>query len=499
MLSSLCDFIEKAMYSFVFQMVLIIFASQNISKIGMRKYLSLAFIMMITSLQIAAKGYESHKISYPGGKCFMFRIILTDKQGTPFSILHPEEFLSPRAIARRQRQHIAIDSTDLPVSPGYIQTLKNNRLEVVGKSKWNNSVLVRCTKVSQIDCLKGLPFIRDIRHVFSSPDSIEPSQRVNFKKDFNRWDTVSHNPYGMTEEQIKAMNGIQMHRAGYTGKDKVIAVLDAGFMNVDRIPIFHNIKLAGLADFVVPRSTDIFAELDHGTMVLSTMAANQADTYRGTAPDASYMLIRCEDQYTESLAEEDYWAEAVEYADSAGVDIINSSLGFHEFDDRTTSHTYQELDGQQTLISHTASMLAGKGIVLVNSAGNDGMGTWKKINFPADATDILTVGSISPNGLNAAFSAVGPTADGRIKPDVMAYGSPTTVISGRGTIINDMGTSFSAPLISGMVACLWQALPDKTALEIIDLVRKSGNNFVHPDTIMGYGLPDFWKAFQSGK
>uniref|UniRef100_A0AB33JIC7 S8 family serine peptidase n=1 Tax=Prevotella sp. GTC17262 TaxID=3236797 RepID=A0AB33JIC7_9BACT len=456
-------------------------------------------IMMITSLQTAAKGYESHKVSYPGGKCFMFRVSFTDKQGTQFTIHHPEDFLSPRAIMRRQQQHIAIDSTDLPVSQAYIQVLRKHRLEIVGKSKWNNSVLVRCDKVSQIDCLKSLPFIRDIRHVFSSPDSIEPSQRVNFKKDFNRWDTLSHNPYGMAEDQIKALNGIQMHRAGYTGKGKVIAVLDAGFMNVDKIPVLHGIKLAGLADFVVPRSRDIFSELDHGTMVLSTMAANQAGAYKGTAPDASYILIRCEDQYTESLAEEDYWAQAVEYADSAGVDVINSSLGFHDFDDRTTNHTYQELDGQQTLISHTASMLAGKGIVLVNSAGNDGMGTWKKINFPADATDILTVGSISPNGLNAAFSAVGPTADGRIKPDVMAYGSPTTVISGRGTIINDMGTSFSAPLIAGMTACLWQALPNKTALEIIDLIRKSGNNSLHPNTIMGYGVPDFWKAFQAGK
>jgi subtilisin family serine protease len=127
------------------------------------------------------------------------------------------------------------------------------------------------------------------------------------------------------------------------------------------------------------------------------------------------------------------------------------------------------------------------------------MGTLEKDNFPADARDMITVGSISPNGVNAAFCAVGPTADGRVKPDVMAYGSPATVITGRGTIINDMGTSFSAPLVTGLIACLWEALPHKTALEMIDLVRQSGNQYTTPDNIYGYGVPDFWKAYVVGK
>lgn len=182
-----------------------------------------------------------------------------------------------------------------------------------------------------------------------------------------------------------------------------------------------------------------------------------------------------------------------------GVDVINSSLGYHDFDDASTSHRYAEQDGQTALISHTASMLADKGIVCVNSAGNDGMGTWKRINFPADAKDIITVGSVNPQGVNAPFSAVGPTADGRIKPDVMAMGSPTSVITGRGSIINDNGTSFSSPLVAGMVACLWQAFPHKSARQIIKLVRLAGNNQQHPDNIYGYGVPDFWKAYLTGK
>ena len=198
-------------------------------------------------------------------------------------------------------------------------------------------------------------------------------------------------------------------------------------------------------------------------------------------------------------SEEDYWAFAAEYADSCGVDVINSSLGYHGFDDASTNHHYNEQDGNSTLISRTASMCADKGIICVNSAGNDGMGSWKKINFPADARNILTVGSVNEMGENAAFSAVGPTADGRIKPDVMAYGSPTCVITGRGNIINDNGTSFSSPLIAGMVACLWQALPQKTAKQIMKLVRLAGNNQQHPDNVFGYGVPDFWKAYQTGK
>ena len=209
--------------------------------------------------------------------------------------------------------------------------------------------------------------------------------------------------------------------------------------------------------------------------------------------------MRTEDEYTESPMEEDYWAAGAEYADSLGVDVINSSLGYHAFDDEDLNYTYADQDGHQSLISHTASLLAGKGIVLVNSAGNEGMGSWKKVNFPADADDIITVGSITQHGKNAPFSSVGPTADGRVKPDVMAWGSPVSVFSGRGLVINDVGTSFSSPLVAGLVACLWQALPDKTAKEIIDLVRRSANQYQRPDNVYGYGVPNFWKAYQMGK
>lgn len=443
---------------------------------------------------------NAHKVAYPGGKTYMYRVMLKDKHGTPFSLSRPGEFLSDKAIQRRSRQHLGIDSTDLPVNPEYINAICSTGVAVVSRSKWNNTVLVRSRKPDLIKRVEALPCVKKIKKVWTSPDSVTTvSKRAKYHTEFNRWDTVSQNYYGITREQVEMIGGVRMHGRGLTGRGITIAVLDGGFMNADLIPCLQNVNIIGWEDFVVPKSKSIFKEMDHGTKVLSAMAVKEPDTFVGTAPDASYWLIRCEDNQTESLAEEDYWAAAAEFADSVGADIISSSLGFHAFDDSSTDYRYSDLDGRTSLISATASMLAGKGMVLVNSAGNDGMATWKKINVPADADNILTVGAVSPNRRNAAFSSVGPTADGRIKPDVMSMGCPTSVITGRGTIIKDMGTSFSTPLVAGMVACLWQALRDKTAGEIIELVRRSADNHANPDNIYGYGVPDFNKALEMGK
>lgn len=443
---------------------------------------------------------EADMVSFPGGKCQMYRLYLKDKDldHTPFSVNRPSEFLSQRSIDRRKRQGIPVDLTDLPVAPAYEKQVAEAGIEIVGKSKWNNTLLIRIHKDKELRKLEGLEFITKRKKVFQAPDSVSQRMRSNVRNRLNEW-SQGDEFYGAADAQLKSLNGKKLHENGYRGKGMMIAVFDGGFMNADKIPALHKIKLAGVKDFVVPESKSVFGEMEHGTMVLSTMAANAPDFYVGVAPEAQYLLIRCEDERTESLAEEDYWASAAEYADSCGVDVINSSLGYHGFDDSSMDHHYYEQDGNTALISRTASMCADKGIVCVNSAGNDGMGSWKKINFPADAKDILTVGSINEHGMNAAFSAVGPTVDGRIKPDVMAFGSPTCVITGRGSIINDNGTSFSSPLVAGMVACLWQALPGKTAKQIIKLVKLAGDNQQHPDNVFGYGVPDFWKAYQTGK
>lgn len=447
----------------------------------------------------AAGGDRVKKVKYPEGKCYMYRVTFADKCGTPYSPEHPEEFLSPRTIERRARQGLCVDSTDLPVSPLYIAGIEAAGAKVVRVGKWNNTALVRGSDAQLLESLAALPFVRAVRKVWTSPDSIaQPMKREQPGKIINKWDTINGSRYGYAIGQIEMLNGIGLHEKGFTGEGMMIAVLDGGFMNADVIPAFMTTRIAAVRDFVVPPADDVFAEMNHGTKVLSVMAADLPGVYVGAAPDATYLLLRCEDNGTESLAEEDYWAAAVEYADSMGADVINSSLGFHRFDDEADNYVYSDQDGRTAMISRTASMLADKGIVLVCSAGNDGMETWKKINFPADAHDILAVGAAGPDGINASFSAVGPTADGRVKPDVMALGNPTAVISARGSLSRDVGTSFATPLITAMVACLWQALPGKTAKEIIDIVRRSGDNSLTPDNIRGYGVPDFRSAYTLG-
>lgn len=465
------------------------------------KKLSLLFILTIVTLSAFGRKVQTPElIPNPDGKSYIYRVTLIDKNGTPYSISSPESFLSLKSVQRRHRQGLAVDSTDLPVSPVYLKKISSYDLSIVGVSKWNNTVLVRSSNPQVLERLAWLPFVKSTLRVWESRDSIlEPTGRSSIDSKFESWDTIhKHDIYGEGERQIKVVNGVKLHEAGFRGGGKVIAVIDAGFMNVDKIPAFGNVRILGNHNFVVSSSNNVYKQMDHGTKALSTMAMNQPNVFVGTAPEASYWLLRSEDYDSENIVEEDYWAEAAEYADSVGVDIISSSLGYHHFDDSTVNHHYYEQDGKTALISRTASMLAKKGIVCVNSAGNDGMGSWKRINFPADARDILTVGSVTYQGLNSPFSSVGPTADGRIKPDVMAIGSSTSVVSGSGTIQHNNGTSFSCPTIAGMVACLWQALPDKTAEQIIDLVRQAGNNAEHPDNIYGYGVPDFWKAYQLG-
>ena len=467
-------------------------------------------LCLFTVLLLALTAHAGSNMKYPGGRQFMFRLTLTDKRESPYKLDHPTRWLSARSIERRRRQGLALDSTDLPVSPRYLKTLRAQRgISIVGQSRWNNTVVAHSADSTALERLGRLPFVKKAELVWISPDSINKKLRREKHHDvFNPWDTVHNEYYGGGREQIETLNGHRLHAIGKRGRGMVIAILDGGFMNANLIPSFHNVRIDGIRDMVwhnpqVPHpeiaEEQIYYETDHGTRVFSAMAANAPEVLVGTAPEARYWLIRCEDQQTEQPVEEDYWVMAAELADSAGVDIINSSLGYNEYDEPHQSLRLRDLDGQTTLISRTASMLAGKGIVLVNSAGNTGMGPWKKICVPADANDILTVGAITPQGKNAPFSSVGPSHDGRVKPDVVAVGSPSVLISGRGTVVRDMGTSFSTPVVCGLVACLWQALPRLSACDMIYLVRQTATNHDEPDNIYGYGTPNFWRAYMVGK
>lgn len=461
------------------------------------KHILILGLLLLQAWGLSAQ--NSKKVAYPDGQFTIFRLTLKDKNGTAYSLKRPEKFLSEKALRRRAKQNLPIDSTDLPLSKKYISQIEQVGVKVIGGSKWNNTVLVKVDDQNLVRYLRKLPFVCDSKKVFTSPDSIVPERPDKVVKDTASILRKKTNRYGAGLSQIKMLNGIKMHDAGFRGDGMLIAVIDGGFMNANKIEYLNKVNIVGTRNFVYPYTADIYQQADHGTMVLSDMAANTDSVFVGTAPNASFLLLMSEDGRSENIVEEDYWVQAVEYADSLGADIINSSLGYTAFDDPKASHVYREQDGKTAINSRTASMIASKGMILVNSAGNEGAKTWKRINFPADARDIICVAALGSDSINARFSSVGPSFDGRVKPDVAAQGFRSTVIDGSGVVTAANGTSFAAPITCGMVACLWQALPEKTSYEIMDLIRKAGHHAAFPDNIYGYGIPDFWKAYQNGK
>ena len=420
-----------------------------------------------------------------------YRISLKDKAATDYSLQKPEMYLSKKSIERRKRQGLEIDSTDLPVCKKYVDAIRKKGVHVLVTGKWDNFVTVSCNDSMLIAEIAGLPFVRSTERVWRGVAK-RASERDSLINKPLRTDSL----YGPANTHIKMSHAASLHEAGFKGQGMTIAVIDAGFHNVDKIEAMKNINILGTRDFVNPEA-DIYAESSHGMSVLSCMAMNQPNVMIGTAPEASYWLLRSEDEYSENLVEQDYWAAAIEFADSVGVDLVNTSLGYYSFDDPTKNYRYRDLNGHYALMSREAAKAADKGIVVVCSAGNSGSGSWKKITPPGDAENVITVGAVNKYGVLAPFSSVGNTADGRVKPDVVAVGLGSDVMGTDGNLRHANGTSFSSPIMCGMVACLWQACPELTAKEIIELVRRSGDRAVFPDNIYGYGIPDLWKAYQS--
>lgn len=427
-----------------------------------------------------------------------YRISLKDKAATEYSLKKPEKYLSAKAIERRRKQNLPIDSTDLPVCRKYIDEIRKQGVKIVVTGKWDNFVTVSCNDTTLIDRIAALPFVLSTEKVWISPSAGKPSMATERDSVLNQPTIHPDSIYGRAITQIQMSNGDKLHEAGFKGQGMTIAVIDAGFHNVDKITAMQNIRILGTKDFV-NQQADIFAESSHGMSVLSCIGMNRPDIMTGTAPEASFWLLRSEDEYSEHLVEQDYWSAAVEFADSVGVDVINTSLGYYTFDDKSKNYKYRDLDGRHALMSRQASHIADKGMILVCSAGNSGAGSWKKITPPGDADNVLTVGAIDKRAVLATFSSVGNTADHRVKPDVVAVGVGSDVIRTDGNQGRANGTSFSSPIMCGMVTCLWQACPTLTAKEVIELVRRSGDRAGFPDNIYGYGVPDMWKAYNDYK
>lgn len=422
---------------------------------------------------------------------YMFRIQLKNKGKTSYTIDKPEKFLSKRAIERRKKQGVSINDSDLPISSTYINTIEKLGCTVVAKSKWLKTISIYCTDSLFVDKINELDFVDSTTFVWKG-DTARTSVKelVRSKKRVEKPSTA----YGYGETQIKTVNGDFLHTEGYKGKGMEIAVIDAGYSNLNDILLLDNVSIKGIKDFVF-NGNNIFQSSDHGLKVLSILAANRPNIFIGTAPQAKYWLLRSEDSRSEFPIEEDYFATAAEYADSVGVDIINASLGYHSFDPPAKSYTQSQLDGKTAYITRAANMAASKGIFVEISAGNDGANPWGKLAFPSDAENVLTVGAMASDSIIAYFSSRGPTADGRIKPDVVAMGLGTAAITSTGEIELVNGTSFSGPVMTGLAACLWQSAPHLTSLELLDIIRKSSDRYTNPDGVYGYGIPNMKTAF----
>ncbi len=423
----------------------------------------------------------------------------TDKSKSNYSIDRPEEFLAEKALERRIKQNIEIDESDLPVATAYLEALAELGAEVYHTSKWLNLVLIQCnaSKASQIS---NLPFVRNV-------ELVAPGVRLTKSETANgrtksRWS--SGKVLASTEFQNGLLSVQHMHRQGFKGEGVLIAIFDGGFAGVDVVPFFEDIRTSNRIvqtfDFIT-NGQNVYTFDDHGTRVFSTIGASQMqiegkDTtfIVGTAPGADFALFVTEDVRSEYRIEEYNWLFAAEKADSLGADIIHTSVGYNVFSDTDMNYTKAQMDGQTAICTQAANFAADKGIFVVSSVGNEGSNSWKKATSPADSPKVLAVGAIDNSGRLAGFSSIGPTADGRIKPDVVALGVFATVGTESGSIITANGTSYSAPMVAGFVAGLIQAEPEKTRQELFDDILMSGSRSSSPDTLYGYGIPDFIKA-----
>ncbi len=409
-----------------------------------------------------------------------------DKANSTYNVNNPQAFLSQRAIDRKSQFNIPIINEDLPVNSQYIETLKSNyAIDVLFPSKWLNGLLVKAEMEESLKLL-GETFVVSVEQV-AIGTQIPSSEKSS-----------GSNTAGITNSLQNRMIGIpDMHARGYTGKGMLIAIFDSGFSHVDNSTyykhVFSNDQIVFTRDFV-GKSDNVYQYDIHGSRAFSTFAAYKEDVYEGPAYDADFVLCVTENIASEYRVEEYNWLIAAELADSLGVDIISSSLAYTDFDHPGMSYTYSDLDGKTTVITRAAKIAAKKGMVVVVSAGNDGNKAWKYINAPSDADSILSVGSVNLDMTRSSFSSFGPTADGRIKPDLCALGKDVVTVTGENLATPD-GTSFSAPQVSGLVAGFWQAFPELTAQEVIEILKATASNKDAPDTLIGYGVPNFTAAY----
>ena len=432
-----------------------------------------------------------------------------DKAGTPFSINNPSQYLSARSIQRRVKQNILIDSTDLPITPRYLDSVKlAGNVTILNKSKWLNEVCIQTTDATALAKINSFPFV-----ISSSPvmriqqGNKEITQTRNkFNEEIstttNNTQTAKTNGdvlnYGNSAAQIHIHEGEFLHNNGFRGEGMLLAMFDGGFRNYLSVTAFDSVRnnnqIVETYDYV-QNEISVNEDDPHGMYCFSIIAANWPGQLVGSCTKAKYYLYRTEDVNSEYPIEEQNWAAAAERADSIGVDVFSTSLGYSTFDNPVFNHTYADMNGKITIIARANAMAARKGIISVVSAGNDGDKAWHYIGTPADADSIVTVGAVNSAGVVAAFSSYGPASDGRVKPTVASVGQGTAIAGLNNLTTFGNGTSFASPNLAGLITCLWQAFPEFTNMQIIEAVKRSSSIYTKPNDRIGYGIPNFHKAY----
>lgn len=459
-------------------------------------------------------------LTFAGAKAQYTRYVvqLKDKKGTAHTLANPSSYLSSKAIERRTKQKITIDSTDLPVSSTYIDSILSvPNVTILNKSKWLNQVLIRTSNVNAITKINSFPFVKTAAPVAAVARPIDDNPvHQKFKEQLKQVESSEVRSgangsmgtmgtptlnYGTSFNQIHLHEGEYLHDLGFTGQGITIAILDAGFFGYKTNSAVDSIRLQGRFlgewDYVMNESS-VNEDHPHGFYCLSIIGSNKPGQIIGSAPHAKFYLLRTEDAATEYPVEEQNWVAAAEFADSAGVDIITSSLGYADFDDPTFNHSYAQRNGNTAIITIGADLAVKKGMIVTNSAGNSGgaAGEGKYVSCPADGDSVFTVGATTVTGTIAGFSSWGPNGAGKVKPNIVSVGQGTVLANTAGNPASGNGTSFSNPLACGLVACLWQAFPEFSNMEILDAVQKSAHMYQNPDDRFGYGIPNFRKAHE---
>lgn len=428
-------------------------------------------------------------------------VFFADKENVAAALANPLTILTQEAIDRKQLHNTPIDARDVPVNENYITQIKNTpNITVLAKSKWMNSVYVRGNKIAIENLVNDFPFVTEVEFAdkslnFHGGSTNTPNDKFALENETSRFNF----DYGAAENQVEMISADFLHDLDFAGEGMIVAVLDSGFPGILTNPAFEHViddnRLLDTYNFVT-RQSNIIGSGSHGLNTASDIAGFLDGDFVGTAPQATFVFYVTEEGGAETPAEEAYWVEALERADSLGVDVVNTSLGYQDFDNPAYDHEYEDLDGVTTIGARGANLAFEKGMLLVTSGGNDGNG-FGYVATPGDAIGMLTVGAVDANENYVSFSSYGPTFDGRVKPDVMAQGANAAIITTNGNVSFANGTSFSAPIMAGAVTSLWQSRPEATNAQVMDAVREASHLFNNPTDEMGYGIPDFQQAYNA--